>query len=291
MVTSLFDCFFQSYILMKTIIALFSLFCAFQLAPPQTYKMSYRLVYQPDSTNRQRVASETFFLYLDKGASSVFGSESRFKSDSIRDLVNKGVLSQYIQMDSKYRFKTDFKYFVCKNYAKAETIVYESISTDRFKYNVQNPLNWKILAEQDSIAGYACTKATTNYAGRNYEAWFTAEIPVSDGPYVFSGLPGLVVKLYDTRNHYVFTLQSFQEYKEARIDNPIYMTSLPIQIDQAKIISLRTEFRKDRLGYMSRSTGRDFKNATVTTPDGVTKPASEARVNRSWDNNPLELRK
>jgi len=276
---------------MKTIIALFSLFCVFQNVQPQTYKVSYSLVYKPDSTNSKRVASENFFLYLNKGESSIFGSESRFKSDSIRDLVNKGVLPKNVQMDSKYRFKTDFKYFVCKNYAKSETIVHETISVDRFIYPVSGLVNWKILAEQDSVAGYFCTKATTNYAGREYEAWFTSEIPISDGPYVFSGLPGLVVEVYDSRRHYVFTLQSFQEYKGKRIDSPIYMGSVPIQIDQAKIISLRTEFRKDRLGYMSRSTGRDFKNATVTTLDGITKPASEARIDRSWDNNPLELRK
>ena len=276
---------------MKTIIALFSLFCVFQTVPPQTHKVSYSLVYQPDSTNSKRIASETFFLYLNKGESSVFGSESRFKSDSIRDLVNKGVLPKNIQMDSEYRFKTNFRYFVCKNYAKSEIMVHETISVDKFVYPVPSKLSWKILAEQDSVAGYFCTKATTNYAGREYEAWFTSEIPVSDGPYVFSGLPGLIVKLYDSRRHYVFTLQNFHEYKQERINNPIYMGSVPIQIDQEKIISLRSEFRKDRLGYMSRSTGRDFKNATITTLDGVTKPASEARVDRSWDNNPLELRK
>ncbi|AXE16604.1 hypothetical protein DR864_02105 [Runella rosea] len=272
-----------------TIIALFSLFYIFQTVPPKAYKVSYRLVYQPDSTNSKRVGAETFFLYLNKGESSIFGSEGRFKSDSIRDLVNKGVLPQNIQMDSEYRFKTNFRYFVCKEYTKAETMVHEALSTDRFIYPI-NTLDWKILTQQDSVAGYLCTKATTSYAGRDYEAWFTTEIPIADGPHVFKGLPGLIVKLNDVRNHYVFVMQSFQEDKIERTYKPVYMSSAPVPTDRAKVFSLRTEFRKDRFEYISRRTGRNFKSGTFTTPDGVTKPASEARVDRSWDNNPLELK-
>lgn len=68
------------------------------------------------------------------------------------------------------------------------------------------------------------------------------------------------------------------------------MGSAPMQIDRAKVLLLRNEYRKVRLEYISRRTGRNFNNATFTTPNGVTKPAIEARVDRSWDNNPLELK-
>jgi hypothetical protein len=39
-----------------------------------------------------------------------------------------------------------------------------------------------------------------------WTAWFTKEINVSDGPYKFSGLPGLIVKLEDDRGDYKFDL-------------------------------------------------------------------------------------
>jgi GLPGLI family protein len=275
---------------MKYVTIIFALIILTSFTINVNYKASYRLVYQPDSTNSQRIASENFFLYLNKGESSVFASESRFKSDSIKSLIDKGLLPKNIQLDSKYRFKTAFTYFVCKDYVKAETMVHEAISVDRFIYTLPSKLNWKILAEQGNISGYLCTKATTNYAGRDYEAWFTTEVPIADGPYVFSGLPGLVVKLNDTRNHYVFVLQNFQEYKEEIMNTPIYMGSKPVQIERSKIVLVRAEFRKDRLEYMSRRTDRNFKSGTFTTLDGVTKPASEAIIDRSWDNNPLELK-
>lgn len=32
-------------------------------------------------------------------------------------------------------------------------------------------------------------KATCDFAGRKWIAWFTTEIPIQDGPYKFYGLP------------------------------------------------------------------------------------------------------
>ena len=48
-------------------------------------------------------------------------------------------------------------------------------------------------------------------------AWFTSEIPISEGPWKFHGLPGLIVKLHDTKRHYEFELVSFKKNAE-RID-------------------------------------------------------------------------
>ncbi|MEJ7664771.1 MAG: GLPGLI family protein [Hymenobacter sp.] len=43
------------------------------------------------------------------------------------------------------------------------------------------------------------------------EAWFTREVPVGDGPYKFYGLPGLIVKVRDTRGHYDFELTQLRQ--------------------------------------------------------------------------------
>ena len=67
-----------------------------------------------------------------------------------------------------------------------------------------------------SIKNYVCNKATVKLEGREYTAWYTSEIPISDGPYKFWGLPGLILKIADTQNHYEFLLESFEKYT----DNP-----------------------------------------------------------------------
>ncbi|MDE5969330.1 MAG: GLPGLI family protein [Muribaculaceae bacterium] len=50
---------------------------------------------------------------------------------------------------------------------------------------------WEIADETRDILGYQCFKATTDYRGRQWTAWFTPKIPMQDGPWKFCGLPVL----------------------------------------------------------------------------------------------------
>lgn len=43
-------------------------------------------------------------------------------------------------------------------------------------------MNWKLYDEETEILGYKCKKATTSFAGRDYIAWYSTEISISDGP-------------------------------------------------------------------------------------------------------------
>lgn len=55
---------------------------------------------------------------------------------------------------------------------------------------------WKITGEQKKLLGYVCMKATVQLDSlTNLEAWFTPQIPVSTGPGVNAGLPGLILEL------------------------------------------------------------------------------------------------
>lgn len=56
--------------------------------------------------------------------------------------------------------------------------------------------------------------ATTNKYGRRWIAYFSKEYPQSLGPYKFTGLPGLIFELYDTRNDYHFTLTRVEKFDD-----------------------------------------------------------------------------
>jgi len=90
------------------------------------------------------------------------------------------------------------------------------------KYTFTEPMgqfNWELHDDTDSINGFFVRKATCGYSGRNWIAWYAPEIPVSDGPYTFNGLPGLILNLYDTDNHYVFSFLSIEvPFKKLYID-------------------------------------------------------------------------
>ncbi|NPA45291.1 MAG: GLPGLI family protein [Chlorobi bacterium] len=81
--------------------------------------------------------------------------------------------------DSLYYFKTDF--FKKKKYIKIKDKLSDIV--------------WELLTETKKILGYNCTKAVAKYKGKDYEAWFTESLPYSDGPWKFSGLPGLILEI------------------------------------------------------------------------------------------------
>ncbi|KGN84507.1 GLPGLI family protein [Porphyromonas gulae] len=70
--------------------------------------------------------------------------------------------------------------------------------------------NWDFTEKTDTVIGYVCSMATVSFAGRNYEAWYTEKIPLPFGPYKFGGLPGLILKIQDSENQYVWEAVGFE---------------------------------------------------------------------------------
>src|SRR5699024_12684561 len=73
--------------------------------------------------------------------------------------------------------------------------------------------------EYREFMGQSGKKARFVFAGRADEAWFTMEVPIADGPYVFRGLPGLIVEIYDTQDHYHFTMLAIEKLEEPKVWN------------------------------------------------------------------------
>ncbi len=54
---------------------------------------------------------------------------------------------------------------------------------------------WKLTGEQSEYLGFAVQKATAVQDTTMIEAWFSPEIPVSAGPELYGGLPGMILVL------------------------------------------------------------------------------------------------
>lgn len=73
---------------------------------------------------------------------------------------------------------------------------------------------WEIENETLEIAGYNCQKARCYFRGRNYTAWFTLDIPMDHGPWKFGGLPGLILKVYDDNQKFIFECVGIEQPQE-----------------------------------------------------------------------------
>ena len=82
------------------------------------------------------------------------------------------------------------------------------------KYSEYIPVqNWVIQNDTLTVNGYLCQKATCEFRGRNYIAWFSMDIPISNGPWKFGGLPGLILKVYDHEQLYTFECVEVEHFK------------------------------------------------------------------------------
>lgn len=73
------------------------------------------------------------------------------------------------------------------------------------------PEDWTIHSDTTTILGFSCQKASLDFGGRTWTAWFAAEMPIADGPYKFCGLPGLIVRIADASNSWAFALKAIEQ--------------------------------------------------------------------------------
>lgn len=66
-------------------------------------------------------------------------------------------------------------------------------------------MDWKLESETKLISNYLCSKATTNFRGRNYTAWYSIDLPIQIGPWKFNNLPGAILQVYDETNNYYWS--------------------------------------------------------------------------------------
>jgi GLPGLI family protein len=95
---------------------------------------------------------------------------------------------------------------ILRDIAQKTLTVYEDIPVHHYVYEESGDRKWQMLDDTLTIRGFLCSKATTNYAGRTWTAWYTDEVPSTAGPWKFSGLPGLIVKCTDEKGIFNFEL-------------------------------------------------------------------------------------
>ncbi|MDR3024260.1 GLPGLI family protein [Chryseobacterium sp.] len=179
----------------------------------QTIRYVYETQVNPDSINLVSMKSERTFLDV-KEERSLFISENKLKRDSLFTSIrselkdaHKKEEKDFSKSEGGQHFEpTFFEYFITKSIPDQKVYYYEKATGKQIYYQEDRPVKWNVTDIVDKQNGYPAQKAVTEFGGRVWTAWFTKEIPLSDGPYKFSGLPGLIVKLEDDKGDYKFDL-------------------------------------------------------------------------------------
>jgi len=241
----------------------------------QKFSFIYEAKYKLNLENPDYVISEIMILDL-KNNTSIFRDSQDKKSDSVK--LNNG--------NGRYKMGVENQFYIKKNLTQKrieKVITY--LATD-YLLPIDEILNWKITSEQKMVGKYKSQKAETTYGGRNWIAWFATELPFSDGPYVFNGLPGLIVSIQDSNNEYSFNLI---EVKKG--GNIFDARKKAIKIDWNKYETLAKSYFNDP--YDINTKLAMGKTVTFTGPNGIAMDISvktkEIQKSILQKNNPIEL--
>lgn len=174
------------------------------------YGQNKQFIYEyrsiPDSTERNGFKTEFMILEINSKKSEFYGLE-KFKSDStlLAD-SKKGILS----MPPNKEMINDR---VIK-FPNSNTINYIKTFDEKYFVDQEVKLNWKLQNDFKTIMNYKAQKATAEFAGRKWTAWFTTNLPFQDGPYKFFGLPGLILEIEDSTNSHHFTIKGIKDSPE-----------------------------------------------------------------------------
>ncbi len=181
----------------------------FKEIEPAEFIAAYSLKYKLDSLNLDDVRDQEMWLFIGKNMSYFVSKLNYLRTQEMSKIKSRAEFDLWVANKGPYKSRS--LYHIYKNYPTGKITFTDITANGTFKYEENlDAFNWKLTQDTATIAGYLSQKASCHYGGRTWIAWFSTEIPFNDGPYKFNGLAGLIVKIYDSRKHYVFELTGIE---------------------------------------------------------------------------------
>lgn len=201
---------------MKKLFAFFIFAASFLQA--QNHRFIYEYKFVTDSTQKDNTSSEMMYLDITKNGSKYYSREVYVQDSITKADLEKQLKAGISNINIKRNDKGKVRYKVTKDYSKNKTYFNTKIGTDSYKVLEDRTLDWKVLPEKQKIGSWEAQKATAEFAGRKWTAWFAEELPFNDGPYKFKGLPGLIVKISDDTNSHSMELRGTAKFTTTEED-------------------------------------------------------------------------
>lgn len=240
----------------------------------------YKVAFVTDTNKRQNIQEDITGLEIDKNQSHYFSiyneeqikiREGWKKNNGDKSMDPSVFLSTYRKRGTATK--------VYKNYKSNKITIFDNISTETFTFDEENPnFGWNVLPDTMIILKQVCQKATCQFRGRKYEAWFAQGINVSEGPWKFNGLPGLILKITDLKQDY-----SFEAISIEKIDYPI--APKPIKA----IISRRTVFNRIYREFAANPMGSLDSSKQKELSENSSDPFVQKLMKYKLPYNPMEL--
>lgn len=197
---------------MKKIVLLFLLYSVSHFA--QGNRFVYEYQFAKDIAKKDTLKKEIMYLDIKKDGST-FYSYQKLVSDSTRNAyIQKQLASGSRNLSYSGGKSGEVGYSVTKSYPDFNIVLHTKLGDTKYAIKNETPIVWKIEPDKKKIDKFEVQKATTVFGGRTWTAWFTQEFPFQDGPYKFSGLPGLILELEDSTKTHIYKFIGNKKFDE-----------------------------------------------------------------------------
>jgi GLPGLI family protein len=215
------------------------------------FTAQYEMTSVADTSHRDKTEKEMMMLKAGT-KSSVFYSYARYLTDSVIDADKASGASMDVITEHAKQYRSRVTYKIYKNYPEGKTTTLEQLAMSRFRCEEKNDIpQWELLPDTATILSYPCQKAVCRFKGRDYEAWFTPDIPRSEGPWKLHGLPGLILKAQDARAEYVFECAGLIQGKQGDVIS--FGASGHEPVSRKNLNQLFERHAADPVGYITSS--------------------------------------
>ena len=153
------------------------------------------------------------------------------------------------------------------------------------QYEVQHSTNkWELQSGDSIVIGHHCSAALLHHKGRSYLAWYAEDIPVNAGPYVFDGLPGLILKISSLDGDYQWEATGIEGINAPIVEKEYGDKAKHCSKEEAESIMEYTY--KHPYQYALRF----VRSIRVRDGSGKSRPAGDPEFAISYFYNPIELK-
>lgn len=241
-----------------------------------------KCIYLEEAINRadqpDKVSQDEFMLAVSGHRSAFYSRNARALSEAKDSLARLGLpaMEQVAVLQSMPKGKHIEIY---KNQPETgKYLCYDEIA-QCFRYEDGLPqIEWQVEEEARTILGYTCQKATGTLYGREWTVWFTMDIPVSEGPWLLSGLPGLILEATDSEGLFHFSaIELGQDAGNLSVE-PVAKKF--VKCTRKELMEYRAKFDENPLGVLQASFG--VKISQIRNAEGKEMKEEEIKRKRNY---------
>jgi GLPGLI family protein len=263
----------------------------------------YELTFKPKKDSAKMDKVITILDITDKNR-SIYQDYTVIAQDSIMKIEMEAIQKSGMMKDLSKSLKTPkISARIYKSYPGMKVQYVDKIASGftpaNIGYSEDLKFNWNILNDKQKIGEYSTQKATTEFGGRKWTAWFSTDLPFQDGPYKFFGLPGLIVKIEDDQKNYSWVLQGNKKVKDyteySYIENLMQAKGGKVnELSREKFEKAFSDFKKDPFASIRPMMTQEMLSKTVPGMDGTVgdmmkKEEKKYKDFYSANDNPIEI--